>query len=89
VADIRAWSRLSALFALVLLMLAMLGTFCLLSGDQRAKELLRCVASRWRDRCELSLVSAMLGLLQQACGLLACLSPSTKFKLDAILDNVS
>jgi hypothetical protein len=89
IANIRAWSRLFALFALALLMLVTLGTRCLLSGTQRAKELLRRVASRRRDRCELSLVSAMLSLLQQDWSLLVGWLPFTKFKLDATLDNVS
>ena len=89
VADIRAWSRLFALFALTLLMLVTLGTFCLLNSVQGARGLLRRVASRRRDRCELSLVTAMLSLLKQNSGLLACLLPFTKFKLDATLDNVS
>src|SRR5262245_1937438 len=47
------------------------------------------VASRRRGRCELSLVSAILSLLQQDRGLLACLLSFTKFKLNATLDNVS
>ncbi len=85
VQDIRAWSRLFALFVLALLILVTLGTFCLLQGDQSAKELLRRVASRRRGRCELSLVSAMLSLLQQDCGLLACLLSFTKFKLNMTL----
>ena len=89
IADIRAWARLFALFALALLILVTLGTFCLLSGTQGAKRLLRRVASRRRDRCELSLVSAMLSLLQQDWSLLACLLPFTTFKPDATLDNVS
>jgi hypothetical protein len=89
VEDIRAWSRLFALFVLALLILVTLGTFCLLRGNQRAKELLRCVASRRRDRCELSIISAMLSLLQQNRSLLACLLPFTKFKLDITLNNVS
>lgn len=89
VKDIRAWSRLFALFVLALLMLVTLGTFCLLRGDDRAKELLRGVASRRRGRCELSLVSAMLSLLQQDRSLLACLLSFTKFKLETTLDNVS
>jgi hypothetical protein len=89
VKDIRAWSRLFALFVLALLILVTLGTFCLLRSDQRTKELLRRGASRRRGRCELSLVSAMLGLLQQDRSLLACLLSFTKFKLDTTLDNVS
>jgi hypothetical protein len=89
VKDIRAWSRLFALFVLTLLILTTLGTFCLLRSDQRTKELLRRVASRRRGRCELSLVSAMLSLLQQDRSLLACLLSFTKFKLNMTLDNVS
>lgn len=89
VKDIRAWSRLFALFILALLILVTLGTFCLLRGDQRTKELLRRVASRRRGRCELSLVSAMLELLRQDRSLLACLLSFTKFKLDTTLDKVS
>src|SRR5262249_54905358 len=89
VKDIRAWSRLFALFVLALLILTTLGTFCLLRGDQRTKELLRRVASRRRDRCELSLVSAMLSLLQQDRSLLACLLSFTKFKPDTTMNNVS
>jgi hypothetical protein len=89
VRNIRAWSRLFALFVLALLILVTLGTFCLLGGDQGANRLLRRVASRRRGRCELSLVSAMLGLLQQDRTLLACLLSFTKFKLDTTLKNVS
>ncbi|HEX5093381.1 MAG TPA: transposase [Burkholderiales bacterium] len=89
VKDIRAWSRLFGLFILALLILVTLGTFCLLRGDQRTKELLRRVASRRRGRCELSLVSAMLELLRQDRSLLACLLSFTKFKLDTTLDKVS
>jgi hypothetical protein len=89
VKDIRAWSRLFTLFVLALLILVTLGTFCLLQGDQRTKELLRRVASRRRGRCELSLVSAMLGLLRQERSLLACLLSFTKFELDTTLDKVS
>jgi len=89
ITNIRAWSRMFALFALALLILVTLGTFCLLSGTQGAKALLRRVASRRRGRCELSLVSAMLSLLQQEWCLLDCLLPFTKFKLDRTLDNVS
>lgn len=89
VRNIRAWSRLFALFVLALLILVTLGTFCLLSGGQGANRLLRRVASRRRGRCELSLVSAVLGLLQQDRTLLACLLSFTKFKLDTTLKNVS
>ena len=89
VRDIRAWSRLFALFVLALLVLITLGTFCLLAGEQVARSFLRRVCSRRRGRCELSLVSAMLSLLQQDASLLECLLPFTKFKLDAGLTYVS
>src|SRR5262249_54473559 len=86
VKDVRAWSRLFALFVLALLILTTLGTFCLLRGDQRTKELLRRVVSQRRGRCELSLVSAMLNLLKQDRSLLACLLSFIKFKLNMTLD---
>lgn len=89
ITDIRAWSRLFALFALALLALVSLGTRCLLNGGPTARELLRRVASRRSGRCELSLVTAMLELLKQDDDLLKHLSPLTKFKLDKTLANVS
>jgi hypothetical protein len=87
--DIRAWSRLFALFVLALLVLHTLGTLCLLPGDHLARRFLRRVCSRRQGRCELSLVSVMLNLLQQDESLLECLLPFTKFKLDAGLAYVS
>ena len=87
--DIHAWSRLFALFVLALLILVSLGTFWLLPGDHFARKLLRRVCSRRRQRCELSLVSAMLGLLQEDDTLLTGLLPHIKFKLDTTLANVS
>lgn len=89
VRDIRAWSRLFALFALAMLVLMTLGTFCLVSGDRTAQTFLRRVCSRRRGRIELSLISAMLSLLQQDSSWLDCLLPFTKFKLDIALANVS
>lgn len=89
VAEIRAWSRLFTLFAMALLVLVTLGTFLLLSGGPTAKRLLRRVASRRRNRCELSLIAAALSLIQQDRTLLMCLLPFTKFKLDTTLSNVS
>ena len=89
VRDIRAWSRLFALFALALLILVTLGTVWLLPGDRVSKQLLRRVASRRRGRCELSLVTAMLSLLRQDRDLLECLGPFTKFNLDKTLQYVS
>lgn len=89
VQNIRAWSRLFALFVLALLILVTLGTLCLLGGGQGARRLLRRVASRRRGRCELSLVSVVLSLLQQDRILLERLFSFTKFKLDMTLDKVS
>src|SRR5215211_5188781 len=77
VRDIRAWSRLFALFALALLVLVTLGTRCLLYAGPATARLLRRVASRRRDRCELSLATAMLNLLQRDESLLVYLLPFT------------
>src|SRR5262249_7990160 len=55
---ITAWSRLFALCAMALLVVASLATRLLLRGDKRARTLLRRVVSRRRGRCELSLISA-------------------------------
>jgi Transposase DDE domain len=89
IADIRAWARLFCLFVIALLALATLGTFLLLSDHSSAGQLLRRVASRRRRRCELSLIAATLSLIQQQRGLLECLLPFTKFKLDLTLSNMS
>jgi hypothetical protein len=87
--QIRAWSRLFALFAIALLVVASLATWLLLRGNQHASILLRRVASRRRGRCELSLVSAMISLLHQEPGLYAHLAPRMKLKLEGDLTNVS
>jgi Transposase DDE domain len=86
---ITAWSRLFALVAMALLVVVSLATRLLLRGDQRASTLLRRVVSRRRRRCELSLVSAMLSLLQQEPGLYEHLAPRMKLKLDGDLAKVS
>jgi hypothetical protein len=89
-ACIRAWSRLFALFACTLLLLTTLGTFVFLQGlPHLARQHLRRVASRRRGRCELSLITATLALLQQDWTWLLCLLPHTKFKLEKTLANVS
>jgi hypothetical protein len=85
VRDIRAWSRLFALFAIALLALTSLGMELLVRGDEFARLLLRRVISRRRGRCELSLITAMLSLVQQDQSLLECLSAIVKFNLDATL----
>src|SRR5262247_3367139 len=87
--QITAWSRLFALFAIALLVVASLATRLLLRGNQQARALLRRVASRRRGRCELSLISAMISLLHQEPGLYEHLAPRIKLKLEGDLANVS
>ena len=89
IAQIKAWSRMFALFAIALLVMTSLGSHLLLAQGQGAKALLRRVASRRRGRCELGLVSAMVKLLQQDKTLYDELSPHVKLKLEATLANVS
>jgi hypothetical protein len=84
-----AWSRLFALVAIALLIVARLATRLLLRGDQRAFAWLRRVTSRRRGRCALSLVSAMMRLLHQEPGLYDHLAPRIKLKLEGNLANVS
>lgn len=89
VKEIEAWSRLFALFAITLLVLTTLGMALLIRGGSEAKQLLRRVASRRRGRCELSLVTAMIALVQRDRSLFVALSPQTKLNLEATLSNVS
>jgi hypothetical protein len=89
VKEIEAWSRLFALFAIALLVLTIIGMALLIRGGPDAKRLLRRVASRRKGRCELSLVSAMIALVQKDRSLFAALSPQTKLNLEATLSNVS
>jgi hypothetical protein len=89
IAQIKAWSRMFALFAMALLVLTSLGSKLLLTQGQRAKDLLRRVVSRRRGRCELGLVSAMVSLLQGDKTLYNELCPHVKLKLEATLENVS
>lgn len=89
IADIRAWSRLFALFVLALSALTTLGMALLLADKARARHLLRRVVSRRRDRCELSLVAAVIALLDTDFSLINALSHRTKLKLDFSLQNVS
>ena len=86
---ITAWSRLFALVAIALLVVARLATRLLLRRDAQASIFLRRVASRRRGRCELSLVSAMISLLCQDPGLYVHLAPRVKLKLDGDLAKVS
>ena len=87
--QIAAWSRLFALCAMALLVVASLATRLLLRGNQQASALLRRVASRRRGRCALSLISAMISLLHQEPGLYEHLAPRIKLKLEGDLANVS
>jgi hypothetical protein len=87
--DVKAWSRMFALFAIALQVVVVLGMKLLLGGDARAFELLRRVASRRKQRWELSVVSAMVSLLKRDKSLFAHLSVHTKFILDRTLGNVS
>ena len=79
-AQIKAWSRLFALFAMALLVLTSLGSQRLLAQGHRAQNLLRRVVSRRRGRCELGLVSAMVSLLQRDKTLYNALCPHVKLK---------
>ncbi|HEU0179630.1 MAG TPA: hypothetical protein VFV58_35820 [Blastocatellia bacterium] len=85
VKKIDAWSRLFALFAISLMVLTVLGMRLLAGGGQQAQELLRRVASRRRTRRELSLIAAVIALVQSDKTLFAALSAQTKFKLDYVL----
>ena len=87
--QIQAWSRLFALFALALLVVVSLAVKLLLPRGSNAVALLRRVASRRRGRWDLSLVSAMVRLLQEDKSLFAHLSSSINFNLDARLVYVS
>jgi hypothetical protein len=86
---ITAWSRLFALFALALLVVVSLGIKLLVRGGPGAIALLRRVASRRRGRWDLSVVSAMVCLLQTDKSLFAHLSPRITLDLEATLANVS
>ena len=87
--QIKAWSRLFALFALALLVVVSLGARLLVRGGPAAVALLRRVASRRRERWELSVVSAMVRLLQEDKSLFVHLSACIKLNLEARLSNVS
>src|SRR5262249_47012216 len=80
---IDAWSQLFALFAIALLALTALG-LCLLRRS-KWQDLLRQIASRRRDRRELSLVTAVIALIQKDKTLFEALSAQTKLKLDYVL----
>jgi len=79
-AQMKAWSRMFALFARALLVMTSLGSTLLLAQGQRAKDLLRRVVSRRRGRCALGLMSAMVRLLQGDKTLYNDLCPHVKLK---------
>ncbi len=85
VKQLDAWSRLFALFAIALMALTALGMQLLVRDGAQARELLRRVASRRRNRCELSLIAAVIALIQKDKTLFAALSAQTKLKLDYVL----
>jgi hypothetical protein len=87
--QIAAWSRLFALVAIALLVVVTLASRLLLRRGEQAAVWLRRVTSRRRGRCELSLVSAMISLLQQDSGLYDYLAPRLKLNLEGNLANVS
>ena len=89
IADIKAWSRFFALFALALLILVSLAIAVLLRDPKIAARLLRRVASRRRGRCELSLINAMLKLLEHDSSLFLWLDPKRFIDLEAGFSNVS
>lgn len=89
IADIQAWARFFTLFALALLILMVLATAVFVRRALDAPKLLRRIASRRIGRCELSLVNAMLKLLQRDRTLLNFLDPALVFDLEAAIPNVS
>ena len=72
-----------------MLVVVSLGVKLLVQGGPGAVALRRRVASRRRGRWDLSLVSAVVRLLQEDKSLFAHLSPHIKFNLDARLVYVS
>jgi Transposase DDE domain len=89
VKQITAWARLFALFALALLVVVSLGVKLVVRGGPGAVARLRRVASRRRGRWDLSVVSALVSLLQDDKSLFAHLSPRITLDLEASLANVS
>lgn len=82
--DIKAWSRMFALFAISLLILIHLGIKLLIDNIDSAA-LLRRVLSRRNNRSELSIISAMICLLHQDKSLFNQLASLPKFNLEASL----
>jgi len=82
--EINAWSRMFALFAISLLVLINLAIKLLIDNIDSAS-LLRRVLSRRNKRTELSLISAMLCLLQHDKSLFSLLPSCSIFNLEAAL----
>jgi hypothetical protein len=80
-----AWSRMFALFAIALMVVVTLGMKLLVRGAKAAFGLLRRVASRRKPGWNLSLVSAMISLLNLDKSLFQHLSAHTRFNLEAVL----
>jgi hypothetical protein len=89
IADVKARSRMFALFAIGAMVIGKLGMKSLGNGSREAFELMRRVASRRKGRWDLSMVSAMVSLLKLDKGLFEHLSTHTKLNLEAYLPNVS
>lgn len=89
VRDIRAWSRLFGVFVLALGLLVCLGLVLLTPRNPHAHRLMRRVASRRRNRWDVSLVNAVVLLLKQDKSLFAFLSAQTVLDLEAQLVKVS
>ncbi len=87
--QIRAWSRMFALFVIALLVLATLGSELLLKPGEPALALLRRVMSRRRGRCELALISTITSLLSRDQTLYEALRPHIPLSLERVLENVS
>lgn len=87
--QVQAWSRMFALFAISLLIVVQLAMKLLGDGQPQAVTLMRQVASRRRDRWDLSLVSAMLNLLKLNSDLFDHLCFHSKLSLEIALPNVS
>jgi glycosyltransferase involved in cell wall biosynthesis len=83
IAQIKAWSRMSALFALALLVMTSLGSRLLLSPSQGTPMWLRRVVSRRRGRCELSLVGVIVSLLRHDNTFYEDLCPHHKLTIEA------
>lgn len=83
--DGKAWSRMFALFAIALMVVVTLAIKLLVRGGQEGFELMRRVASRRKERWDLSLVSAMISLLKLDKSLFQHLSFHVKFNLEATL----